>query len=116
VFTYSERPGTFAVDELDSMGGAPVPKHVRSERNRRLRLLSEKKKGAFYNRYLGMRRPVLWESAQAGGMMSGFTDNHIRVEKEFNEAECGQIESVELGRMNSKGIMSHTEMRSLPIL
>ena len=116
VFTYSERPGTFAVDELDSMGGAPVPKHVRSERNRRLRLLSEKKKGAFYNRNLGMRRPVLWESAQAGGMMSGFTDNHIRVEKEFNEAECGQIESVELGRMNSKGIMSHTEMHSLPIL
>jgi threonylcarbamoyladenosine tRNA methylthiotransferase MtaB len=116
VFTYSERPETVAVDQIDSMGGAVVEKRVRSERNRRLRVLSEKKKGAFYTRFTGQQRPVLWESAESDGRMSGFTDNHVRVEAAFDEARTGSIEVVQLGRINERGHVQIPEMELLPIL
>ena len=116
VFTYSERPNTIAVDELSSMGGPPVPKHIRSERNRRLRILSEKKKGAFYARFVGTERPILWESAEDGGRMSGFTDNHIRVETTFEPQQAGSIYSVHLGPMTIRGTASISEVHHLPIL
>jgi len=116
VFTYSERPETIAVDQITSMGGPIVEKRVRSERNRRLRVLSEKKKGAFYTRFSGAHRPVLWESSESGGRMSGFTDNHIRVEDSFDESRTGAIEVVQLGRINERGHVQIPEMEYLPIL
>ncbi|HET6569798.1 MAG TPA: tRNA (N(6)-L-threonylcarbamoyladenosine(37)-C(2))-methylthiotransferase MtaB, partial [Rhodothermales bacterium] len=60
VFTYSERPDTVAVDKRDDMGGAPIPRQERSRRNRMLRILSEKKRHAFYAAHQGEVRPVLW--------------------------------------------------------
>jgi len=116
VFTYSERPETVAVDQLTAMGGSFVEKRIRSERNRRLRVLSEKKKGAFYSRFEGQERPVLWESAESNGRMSGFTDNHIRVEADFDASRTGLIDSVFLGRMNQNGMVDCTEMPLLNVL
>ena len=98
------------------MGGHVVDKRIRSERNRRLRVLSEKKKGAFYTRFVGQTRPVLWESAEKDNRMSGFTDNHIRVERPFDEALSGTIEPVVLGRMNERGLAESPEMEMLPVL
>ena len=74
VFTYSERPNTPAATMPN-----PVPMHRRRERNERLRILSEKKRHAFYEQYVGTTRPVLWEAEQAGVTMQGYTDNYIRV-------------------------------------
>ena len=74
VFTYSERPGTKALDIPHSVDAAT--KHARSQR---LLALSEVKRRAFYARHIGTERPVLWESRRADGTMSGFTDNYIRV-------------------------------------
>ncbi len=115
VFTYSERPETSAVDQLDKMGGAVVPKQVRSMRNRRLRILSEKKRAAFYRAYLGSERPVLWEDVNREGMMSGFTDNHVRVETEYDANRVGRIDSVSLDTLSGTGNVQSAEMDLLPL-
>ncbi|MDA0378765.1 MAG: tRNA (N(6)-L-threonylcarbamoyladenosine(37)-C(2))-methylthiotransferase MtaB [Bacteroidetes bacterium] len=116
VFTYSERPDTVAVDQLDRMGGGVVPKQERSQRNRRLRLLSEKKRAAFYTRFLGSERPVLWEDMDRDGWMSGFTDNHVRVEAPFDASRVGQIESVSLDVLSDTGNVRSAEMQLLPVV
>jgi threonylcarbamoyladenosine tRNA methylthiotransferase MtaB len=76
VFTYSERANTTAlrIDEV-------VPMDVRHQRNKQLRILSEKKKRAFYLAHEGKSMQVLWEEPQEDGWMYGFTDNYIRVRK-----------------------------------
>ena len=104
------------MDRLDAMGGTFVEKRVRTERNRRLRLLSEKKKGAFYSRFEGQERPVLWEREQSGQHMTGFTDNHIRVESTFDQSRTGLVELVQLGKINANGHVEIPQMIGLPIL
>lgn len=75
VFSYSERPGTKAL-EIPYV----VEPSVKHERSRRLLELSERKRRSFYERYIGQERPVLWEHARPGQPLRGFTDNYIRVE------------------------------------
>ena len=72
VFTYSERDNTEAVE----MEGV-VPISERKKRNKMLRILSEKKKMAFYQSQIGKTLPVLWEHEEKNGMMFGFTDNYV---------------------------------------
>lgn len=74
VFSYSERPGTKALDIPYVV--SPQTKHARSQR---LLSLSEEKRLAHYTRFTGQTRPVLWEHARRGEPMQGFTDNYIRV-------------------------------------
>lgn len=74
VFTYSERANTTAV----RMEGV-VPMNVRNERSKMLRILSEKKKRAFYNEHMGTTRPALMETEEHEGYLHGFTDNYIKV-------------------------------------
>lgn len=75
VFPYSERPGTAALK---------IPYIVndkdKKERSRRLLDLSEKKTLAFYEKYIGQEREVLFEKSSNGKAMHGFTDNYVRVE------------------------------------
>lgn len=75
VFTYSERPGTRALDIAYT-----VPRSERHARSARLLALSEEKRRAFYARNVGRVRPVLWEHARPGRPLHGFTDNYVRVE------------------------------------
>lgn len=75
VFSYSERPGTKAL-EIPHI----VSPQEKTERSRRLIALSEQKRQAFYARFIGQERPVLWEHAKLGHPLHGFTDNYIRVE------------------------------------
>ena len=56
VFTYSERENTEAAVMT---GLVPIPE--RKRRNKMLRILSEKKKMAFYQTQIGKTLPVLWE-------------------------------------------------------
>ena len=74
VFSYSERPGTKALDIPYIV--SPQTKH---ERSQRLLALSEEKRQEFYRQFTGTERPVLWEHARNGELMHGFTDNYIRV-------------------------------------
>jgi len=139
VFTYSERPGTTAVDRLidapvdpaqrpsssERGDGAaldapafadvdvnpdaeftPVPKHERAERNRRLRILSEKKKSAFYRSQVGSRRTVLWEETARGDRLEGWTENYVRVSAPAATVTPGSLETGELRISPETGALS----------
>lgn len=75
IFTYSERPGTKALNI----------EHVvdQAEKHRRTRIMlgvSERKLLEFSNRFIGTERNVLLEHPRRGKPMSGFTDNYLKVE------------------------------------
>ena len=101
VFTYSERENTEAV-EMD--GVIPIPE--RKRRNKMLRILSEKKKMAFYQTQLGKTLPVLWEHENKNGLMFGFTENYVRVQKPFDINSVNEIEYLKLHKIQSDGTVS----------
>ncbi|MCJ7934866.1 MAG: tRNA (N(6)-L-threonylcarbamoyladenosine(37)-C(2))-methylthiotransferase MtaB [Chryseobacterium sp.] len=101
VFTYSERENT----EAAAMEGV-VPVAERKKRNKMLRILSEKKKMAFYQTQLGKTLPVLWEHENKDGKMFGFTENYVRVQKDFDPASVNQIEFLNLEKILSDGTVS----------
>ena len=101
VFSYSDREITEAAVMEDV-----VPVAERKRRNKMLRILSEKKKMAFYAEQLGKTLPVLWEHENKNGLMYGFTENYVRVEKPFDPASVNQIERVQLQKIAESGNVS----------
>ena len=101
VFTYSERENTEAVEMA---GVVPVPE--RKKRNKMLRILSEKKKMAFYQTQIGKTLPVLWEHEDKDGIMFGFTENYVRVQKPYDQNSVNQIENLKLNKIESDGTVS----------
>lgn len=99
VFTYSERPDTTAIRIQEGI----VPISERKRRNRMLTILSEKKKRAFYERFIGTVRPVLFEHEEKDGMMHGFTDNYLRVSMPFDASLANRIVRVQLDKLNPEG-------------
>lgn len=100
VFTYSERANTTAVKLKDV-----VPHAVRAERSKRLHILSDKKKRAFYESQLNTQRSVLFEADEDYGFMTGFTENYVKVKIPFNEAFINQILPVKLTEIDRDGVM-----------
>ncbi len=102
VFSYSERPGTKALQIPHVV--TPQEKH---ERSQRILELSSTLTRAFYNRYKGSVRPVLLEHSRAGGIMHGFTDNYIRVEINTENGADQNLDNtivnVRLGDFNASG-------------
>ncbi len=91
-FTYSERSGTQALK---------IPWKVdieeRKHRTQRYINLSEKKLRAFYEKHLGTKHTVLFEKPlKSGEVMSGFTDNYIRVETPYKEELVNELRDVKL--------------------
>ena len=105
VFTYSERPGTRALD-ID---------HVvdQAEKHRRTRIMlavSEKKLEGFTRRYFNATRPVLMEHRRRDGLMAGFTDNYLRVAVETNSVVPNTVVQVKLGAYDSAAEESRGEV------
>ncbi len=98
VFTYSERPNTLAA-EMEEV----VPVHIRRERNEMLRILSEKKKRFFYEQFIGQERTVLFEKHKDKNLMSGFTDNYLKIELPYNPELINELGKVELAAINEGG-------------
>lgn len=98
VFTYSERTNTRALN-LSPV----VPVAERKERNKRLRILGEKKMRKFYSEHLNTERPVLFESENDNGWMYGFTDNYIKVAVPFNDSRINKIRPVMLSSLSDFG-------------
>jgi threonylcarbamoyladenosine tRNA methylthiotransferase MtaB len=98
VFTYSERENT----EAAAMDGE-VPIFERKKRNKMLRILSEKKKMAFYSSQIGKTLPVLWEHENRNGKMYGFTENYVRVSKDYDINSVNEIENVSLKNLLDDG-------------
>jgi threonylcarbamoyladenosine tRNA methylthiotransferase MtaB len=103
VFTYSERANTVAV----KLPGE-VPVEIRQERNKQLRILSEKKKRAFYESQVGKEGKVLWEGERDGDMMYGFTENYVKVKTPFDEQLINTFETVVLSEIDRDGIVKPT--------
>jgi len=90
-FTYSERSGTQALK---------IPWKVEVEdRKRRTQMyinLSEKKLRSFYEKNLGTTQTALFEAQKNGESMSGFTENYIKVETDFDESLVNKLREVKL--------------------
>ncbi|MCH5217416.1 MAG: tRNA (N(6)-L-threonylcarbamoyladenosine(37)-C(2))-methylthiotransferase MtaB [Muribaculaceae bacterium] len=92
VFPYSERPGTAAL-LLDH----PVDKNERDRRAAELIALSERKLNAFMESQTGREREVLWEHEIKGsGLMTGLTDNYLRVAAPLRPELLNSISRVRL--------------------
>jgi len=101
VFTYSERENTPAAG---MEGVVPIPE--RKRRNKMLRILSEKKKRAFYESQLGKLRPVLFEGENKEGFMLGYTDNYVRVKTYWNPQWANTTKSLKLNNIGSDGMVT----------
>ena len=98
VFPYSERPGTAAL-QLDTI----VDKQERDRRTAALISLSDSKLRQFMEKSIGSVRPVLWEQKiDANNLMSGLTDNYIRVVAPYDKMLVNNISSVILSGIDDK--------------
>ena len=86
VFTYSERDNTHAISLPDS-----VDANVRAKRSKLLRLLSSRKKAAFYEQNVGSIQDVLFESEEKDGFIEGFSSNYIRFRRPWDPNLIGTI-------------------------
>ena len=100
VFTYSERDNTEAI-EFEGV----VEQGERKRRNKMLRILSEKKRQAFYQSQLNTTQKVLWEHDNKEGKMFGFTENYVKVQTDFNPDLVNETQIVDLIRINHNGIV-----------
>ena len=100
VFTYSERVNTTAAKL-----GESVPMEVRRERSRMLHILSDKKKRAFYEQNTNTTRTVLFENEEDNGMMTGFTENYVKVKTPYNESLANTFQKVQLTEIDRDGLM-----------
>ena len=97
VFSYSERENTRAI-ELNGV----VPKKTRNKRSKLLRLLSASKKSRFYKQHIGGNYNVLFESENKNGFIEGYTENYIRVRKNWNKKLVGKIQKVRIEKVDSE--------------
>lgn len=100
VFTYSERDNTTAIRMKDE-----VPVNTRNERSKLLRILSEKKREAFYKEHYNTTRPALLETEEHDGYLYGFTDNYVKVAVPATEALKNAIVPVAIGSKPTNGVV-----------
>lgn len=100
VFTYSERANTTAKKLANA-----VPMNIRKERSNMLRILSDKKKRAFYESQLGKSHIVLWESENQDGLMYGFSENYIKFKKPYFEEDANSFQQVTASKIDTDGMM-----------
>ena len=100
VFSYSERPGTKALEIPEVV--TPAKKH---ERSQQILALSDEKLRTYYNIYKGQTRPVLLEHSRKAGILHGFTDNYLRIEVQGAGSKKldNTIVPIRLGEWNEKG-------------
>ncbi|MBQ7531942.1 MAG: tRNA (N(6)-L-threonylcarbamoyladenosine(37)-C(2))-methylthiotransferase MtaB [Paludibacteraceae bacterium] len=90
VFTYSERARTRMLE----MDLPIVPTDERKRRSDILRRLSEQKTKAFYAANNNRELTVLWESRNAKGQMSGFSENYIRVVAAYDPEKVNTFQKI----------------------
>ncbi len=99
VFTYSERPDTKAI----TMDGE-VDVFERKRRTNMLRILSEKKKHAFYEGMVGKELEILFESKNEGETIEGFSSNYVRVINKFDNTLVNEISRVEITKITEENL------------
>lgn len=97
VFPYSKRAGTPAAARKDQIRDG-----VKTERVARLEELCAELHGEFVRSCLGDTARVLFESADKGGMMSGYTENYIKVRAKYDPLLIGRTSEVVLTAENTR--------------
>jgi len=97
-FPYSERPGTKAL-EIKPV----IPVNERKHRTQRLISLSDRKTENFYRQNLGSVHEVLFEEQKDKKSISGFTDNYIKVQTNYDENLENHIVSIKLENILPNG-------------
>lgn len=92
VFTYSERPNTPSI----AFPGRVEPR-VRYSHSDELRNLGAMKRSAFHQSQEGEVRPVLIEGTIEQNMLSGYTDNYVRVQIPYHPTLENTIAMVRIG-------------------
>lgn len=108
VFPYSERPRTTAYKMKEI-----VPHFKRTERVKMLRILSEKKRHAFYKENEGASVNVLWESKEKDGVIQGFTENYIKVKADYDPSMVGTISSLILPELENSEIFMAKDLQAV---
>lgn len=111
VFTYSERDNTHALNL-----GQAVPQKGRDARTLQLRTLSEKKKRQFYAQNCNHTATVLFEEGIENGLMSGFTENYIRVEAKYDPILVNETKKIKLTSFADSGNMNIAEIETAEVL
>ncbi|MGC9318371.1 MAG: TRAM domain-containing protein, partial [Armatimonadota bacterium] len=91
VFTYSKRPGTAAAEMPDQ-----VNPEVRKQRTHVLRAISLEKRRVFAQRSVGQTLEVVVETPREEGLLSGISDNYLRVQFEGSRDLVGGLVAVEI--------------------
>ncbi len=92
VFTYSERPGTQAL-QIDYA----VDPRAKQARSKALLDLSDRKLHRFYESQKGTRKKVLFEHTKRGQRMHGFTENYVKLYADYDPALINRVIEVEVG-------------------
>ncbi len=92
VFTYSERPGTQAL-QIDYA----VDPRAKQARSKALLDLSDQKLHGFYESQKGTRKKVLFEHTKRGQRMHGFTENYVKLYADYDPALINRVIEVEVG-------------------
>lgn len=100
VFTFSERDNTPA----STMDGV-VDYAIRKKRSKMLRVLSAKKKRAFYENQLGSNRQVLFEGDFKNGYITGYTENYVKVKTTWNPELINTECDVVLSEIDEDGLV-----------
>jgi len=96
VFPYSKRPGTLAA----SMN-KQVAKHIKDERVKLLRTLSQTKKEEFYQHHIGTTQLVLVERQnKKSKLLQGFTENYLSVQFKGPVKLAGTVVQVKIDRLH----------------
>ena len=109
VFTYSERANTKAL-QIETV----VPIAKSRERSKMLRILSEKKRRAFYSRFENTSAQVLFEAENDEGTMYGFTQNYVKVGVPYQEELVNTLQQVQLGALSKSGIIIGSVLMKVP--
>jgi len=92
-----------------------VPIAERKRRTNMLRILSEKKLGIFYRSQQGRTAKVLFEHEDKNGIMSGYSENYVRVTTPFNNQMVNRVTECIIGATdNDSHEVNCTILESIP--
>jgi threonylcarbamoyladenosine tRNA methylthiotransferase MtaB len=97
VFSYSERPNTPASEFIQK-----INPHSKAERSKRLHELSNQKRSDFYHCLIGKTIPVLFESVNLDGSVSGLTEEYIRVDVKSDSHLTNEILNITIQDASSE--------------
>ena len=98
VFSYSPRPGTVA----ETLSGT-VPHAVKEKRSKILIDISKSKHLEFIHMNIGKTAKVLFEMTKNEGMITGFTENYLRVESPWQSKLAGKIFKIKITGIAESG-------------